>query len=307
MRRALLALVALLMTLAIAAPMMAAGPSVSPRGQVIVVVEGNVTIESTDHAAVVVVVQGDATILGTANQVTVVGGTATIGGTISSLAIVDGRAELLAGSTVVQDVLQLNSSVSQAEGATVGGAIRPMADSLVAFGLFMGFAFVLLWIGAAIALLVSGLLLAAFAARQVRTAEEVISREPAKALVSGLAMVFIPPLLVVALALTIVGLPLALSLLLLVWPALAFVGYLVGGIWIGEFLLSRAGRAPTERPYLGAFVGLIVAGVLTLIPLVGFVISIFGLGGVTVAGWRTLTGGPARPLAMQPAAQPVAG
>ncbi len=307
MRTIMVALIALLMMLATAAPALAAGPAVTGDGAVIVVVEGDASLGVGEHAAVLVVVEGNATVLGTAEQVTVVGGTATIAGTVGSLAIVDGRADLLAGSTVRRDVLELNATVARAEGATVGGAIRPLADNLVAFGLFMGFALILVWIGAALALLLAGLLLAGFAARQVRTAEAVISGEPVKALLAGLAMVVLPPLLVVVLAVTIVGLPLAMTLLLLVWPTLAFIGYLVGAIWMGEWLLARAGRGPTERPYLAALVGLLLAGVLTLIPLVGFVISIFGLGAVTVAGWRTLRGGPRQSLAMRPAAQPIAG
>jgi hypothetical protein len=307
MRRLIALLVMLLMALAVAAPVLAAEPGATTDQSVIVVVQGDVTLAPDQSAAVLVVVQGDAIVEGRVGQVTVVGGTARIAGTVGDLAIVDGRAELLAGSMVQNDVLQLNSTVWRADGATVGGAIRPMADSLVGFGLFMGFAAILIWFGTALALLVAALLLAAFAARQVRTAGAVISREPVKAVFAGVAMVVLPPLLVVALAMTIVGLPMALTLLLMIWPTLAFIGYLVGAIWIGEWLLTRGGRPPAERPYLAAVIGMIIAGALTLIPLVGFVISVFGLGGVTVAGWRTLFGGPRQPIAYSPTPQPMAG
>jgi hypothetical protein len=307
MRRLLALLLMALLMLAVAAPALAAAPTVPADGAVIVVVEGDATVAAGDHAAVLVVVQGNATVLGTADQVTVVGGTATIGGSIDSLAIVDGRADLLAGSTVRGDVMQLNSQVNQAAGATIGGAVRPMAEGLVAFGLFMGLAAILFWIGTLILLLVAALVLVAFATRQVRTAEAVISGEPVKALLAGLAMVFVPPLAIALLAITIVGLPLALTVLLMVWPALAFVGYLVGAIWIGEWLLARAGRGETERPYLAAVVGMLVAGALSLVPLIGLIISLFGLGGVTVAGWRTLVGRPPQPLQLRPSAQPMAG
>jgi hypothetical protein len=307
MRKLTALLVLLVMALAVAAPALAAEPVSTSDGTVMVVVEGDATLPAGQQAGVVVVVQGDALIDGAAQQVTVIGGTARIAGTVSQLVIVDGRAELLAGSTVTGDVLQFNSQVSRADGATVGGAVRPLADSLAGFGLFMGVAMVLLWIGTALVLLVAAVLLAAFAARQVRAAEAVISREPVKAALAGLAMIVLPPLLVVGLALTIVGLPMAMTLLLMIWPTLAFVGYLVGAIWIGEWLLTRAGRPAGERPYLAAVIGMVIAGALTLIPLVGFVISIFGLGGVTVAGWRTLFGGPQQPVAFQPIPQPMAG
>ena len=49
-------------------------------------------------------------------------------------------------------------------------------------------------------------------------------------------------------------------------------------------------RSPADRPYAAAAVGLIVAFVLGLIPLVSAVLSILGLGAVVLASWRTLRG-----------------
>jgi hypothetical protein len=309
MNRAIAFLIGTVMILAVAGPVLAADPVVPAEGQVIVVIDGNAALPADQHAAAVVVIQGDATIDGTANNVTVVGGTATISGTVQTLTIVEGRAELLAPARIAGDILELNSTVARADGATVGGTVRSLATDLVGLALFLGFAALLVWVGVAIAMLLAGILLAGFAARQVRTAEAVISSEPLKAFLVGLAMLIVPPIAVVLLAVTIVGLPLALSLLFLVWPALAFVGYLVGAIWIGEWLLVRTGRPAGERPYLGAVVGLVVAGVLGIVPLVSAVISIFGLGAVTVAGWRTLFQRPVaygQPQQPQPQPQPAA-
>jgi hypothetical protein len=90
---------------------------------------------------------------------------------------------------------------------------------------------------------------------------------------------------------------------MIVWPALVFVGWLVGSTWIGEWLLRKAGRpAPERRPYLGVTLGLIVATLISLVPLVGVVISLFGMGGVTLAGWRMLhrPDGPVTPTGYAP-------
>jgi len=299
----------ILLILAFGAPVLAADGELQPGERVLVSVQGDVALPAGEHAAVVVVVQGDALIEGTVGSLTVVGGSATLrGAQVDTLAIVDGSAALEAGTTIKGDVFQLNASVQRADGVTIGGAIRPLAESLAGLALFLTAAALIVWLGIAIATLVAALALAAFAARQVRTAEAIISTEPVKALVVGLAMIVLPPLVVVLLAATIVGLPLALSVLFLVWPALAFVGYLVAAIWIGEWLLRASGRRQaTERPYLGAVVGIVLAGVLGLVPLVSAVISIFGLGAVTVAAWRTLTGSDRTRPSFQPQPAPMAG
>lgn len=281
------------LSLGLAAPALAADPVLPATGTVQIVIDGDLSWPSGQHAAALVVIQGDALVEGSALNVTVLGGTVTLAGTVQTLTVVDGRAELLAGSRVLGDVVQLNSLVHRTGDAYVGGSVQSLAESMAGFGLFLGTALVLFWVGAALAMLVAALLLAAFAARQVRTAEAIISAEPLKTFLVGLGMIVIPPLAIVLLALTIVGLPLALTLLFMIWPTLAFVGYLVAAIWIGEWLLVRMGRTePTDRPYLGAIVGMVAAGILGLVPLIGAVISIFGLGAVTIAGWRTLVGRP---------------
>ena len=63
-------------------------------GRVLVSVNGDMTLPAGDEAEVLVVVDGDALIEGTARVVTVVNGTATLaGGTVGTLAIVNGDAQ----------------------------------------------------------------------------------------------------------------------------------------------------------------------------------------------------------------------
>jgi hypothetical protein len=102
---------------------------------------------------------------------------------------------------------------------------------------------------------------------------------------------------------TIIGAPLGLAILLMVWPAAAFAGYLVAGIWIGEWLLNRG--TATERParpYLAAVVGLVILQVVSLVPFVGAIASLFGFGAVLLLAWRTFR----QPTTSQPAMTPPA-
>lgn len=259
-------------------------------GRVLVSVNGDLTVPSGDDVDVVVVVDGDARIEGTARVVTVVSGTVTLaGGTVSTIAIVNGTAQIGAGSTVTGDVLELRSTVVVDPGATVGGQVRSMTSDLAGFGIAIGVLGVLAWIAFMLVAWAAGLALAAFGARQVRRAEWLISTEPVRTFAAGLAMLVLPPLIAVLLMITVVLLPVGLVLLLFVWPALAFLGWLVASTWIGEWILRASGRpAPEQRPYLGVTIGLIVATIASIVPLVGAVISLFGMGAVTLAGWRML-------------------
>ena len=146
--------------------------------------------------------------------------------------------------------------------------------------------------------------MAGLAARQTRSATTLIRQEPGKTFLVGLLAVVVPPILAVLAMATIVGIPAGLGLLIVVWPLVAFIGYVVAAIWLGEWLLGRReGAVPAERPYAAATVGLIVAFVIGLIPLVTAVLSIFGLGAVVLAAWRTLRG---TPTITQPVAQAAA-
>ena len=100
---------------------------------------------------------------------------------------------------------------------------------------------------------------------------------------------------------TVIGVPAGIGLLMVVWPMVAFVGYIVAAIWIGEWLLNRReGAVPAERPYAAATVGLLVAFVIGLVPLVTAIVSIFGIGAVVLAAWRTLRSPGAPRLRAEP-------
>jgi hypothetical protein len=148
-----------------------------------------------------------------------------------------------------------------------------------------------LWIGFGVATLLVGLLAAGLAARQIRSATTLISRETGRTVVAGLVAMIAPPFVAVLLMLTIIGIPAGIGLLVVLWPAVAVVGYLVAAIWLGEWILNRrSNAAPAERPYAAVVVGLVAGFVLGLVPLVTAVLSILGLGAVVLTAYRTLHG-----------------
>jgi hypothetical protein len=297
MRKMLALLASLALTLALAGVALGADGASDGSGQVLLSVNGDVDVVAGETVDNVVVISGDAQIAGTANTVFVADGTVTTssGSTLDSLVVINGTANLAPGTTIRNDVSQLNSTINGADAITLGGSVRDLAGDAAAFGLFIGATWILLWIGAALATILLGLLVAGLAARQLRLATGVISREPAKTFLVGLLAMIVPPVLAVLAFLTLVGIPAGIALLLFVWPAAAFAGYMVAAIWIGDWLLGRLNptAAAAPRPYLAVVLGLIVAFVIGFIPFVTAVISVFGLGSVVLVAWRTLRGGTA--------------
>jgi hypothetical protein len=308
MRKLIAVLATLALTLALGGPALAADGDLTHSGRVLIGVGGDVSLPVGEEADAVVVVDGHATVAGEANNVIVIDGTATITGTtIENLLVVRGSAEVV-DTSVVYDIRTLDAQVEQVN-VDLGGSVKGLDAELIGLGWIVGSALFLIWIGIGLATIVAGLLLAGLAARQVRSAGRLIGRQPGSTAVAGLLALVVPPIVAVLAMITIVGIPIGFSLLLFVWPTLAFIGYLVAAIWLGQWVLAhmRGQRDETERPYFAAVVGLLITLVLGFVPLFTAVISFVGLGAVTLLAWRTLRGGGAPQPAFQPQVAAAAG
>jgi hypothetical protein len=279
---------AMLIVLLVLVPTVLAADRLAEGGWVLISTGGDVTVPAGEHAQTVLIVNGTATIAGEADTLVVVNGrVALTGGTVDSLFAVASQVDLDAGSTVTNDVMYVDTTVSQAAGAQVQGTVRDVTGDLAVIGLVLVPAFLLFWIGFALTSIVAALVLAALAARQIRAAEAIITHEPGVALVAGLAGTFLPIVLIIALFITIIGAPLGLAILFGVWPMLAFVGYIVAAIWIGDWILARTSpEIHRERPYLASVIGMLILGALSVLPFVGAIATWFGFGAVLVLAWR---------------------
>ncbi len=304
MSRPLFLVVLLALGIGAAAPSLAASPVERPgdlprTGRVIVVAGGDVEVPRGDQADALVVMGGDARVGGTVNMLVVVSGdaVASADAVIGTLVLVGGTAELAPGTTIVGDIAQLDGSVADVAGVSVGGQRIDLAGGLAALGAFLGVLAVLAWIGVGLATLVGAMVLASLAGRQLRTAAWAMGVDFGRSILVGVLSLVVIPIVAVLVMATVIGIPTGLAILLVVWPALAFVGYLVAAIRIGDWLLGhRAGYAPTGRPHLAAVVGLLACLVLGLLPIMTAIISIVGTGAVLLAVWHTWRGD--RPVGM---------
>ena len=287
----------ILVAFALLVPVALAAEPFDQTGRILIAAKADVTVPAGEQADLVVVVEGVATIEGTVNTLVTVDGTAVLSGAdVESIVAVGSDVQLQAGTVVAGDVMTIDATVQQTGDAAVLGEMTDLRASLVAVGAILAPAFILFWLGIGLATIVAGLLLAGLASRQVRMAEQVIAREPILTLVVGVLGLIVIPVVAIALMVSVIGAPLGLGVMFQLWPLIAFVGYLVAGIWIGEWLLGRVQPGVRrERPYLAATIGVLLLQLVAIVPVLGLLAalaSLFGFGALLLLAWRTLTSRP---------------
>jgi len=303
----ILAAVAALLLLFAVPTALAADPTVGRGDRVLMAFNADLTVPTGEQADVVLVAGGTATVAGHVKTVVVFDGSAILqGATVESVFVTGGSLSIDAASTVTRDVRTLNTTTTIDPAATVGGSVSSLDADLVSAAAILAPILVLFVLGLFLVTLVAGLALAALGARQVRAAEALISHQTGMTILFGLAGLVLVPLVAVLAMITIIGAPLGLAVLFMVWPAAAFTGYLVAGIWIGEWLLYRGATERPDRPYLAAVFGLVILQVISIIPFVGAIASLIGFGAVLLLAWRVFRQ-PSQPSAVTtpPSTQPL--
>jgi hypothetical protein len=290
---------AMLLSLLILVPAAVAADPWDAGEHVVFTSGGDITLAAGEHPDLLVVAGGTATIEGDARAVVVLNGTANfIGSRTEDVFVVAGHVSLDGGSVVAGNIRTVNSTVDQAPGAIVEGRINEGLD--IAAGIWLiGPALFIAYVGLVIAAMAAAVALAALAPRQVRAAESLITEQPVMTFLAGFGGLFAIIFAAVVATVTIVGIPLGLGILIGFLPVIAFVGYLVTGIWIGEAIVGRTSSGVLrERPYLAAIVGTAVLGVIGLIPFAGSLVSLVGVGAVLMLMGRAVR----RPAGVQPSA-----
>jgi hypothetical protein len=304
----LLIVAAVALGIAVATPVVLAAEPMAHTGRVLISTQGDVTVPAGDQADFVMVVDGNADIRGEVNTIVVIDGTASlVGATSESVIAIRSQIEVGPGTVVSQEVLRLDSTVHQTGDAEITGGIKDLAASFVEVGAVLAPALFLLWIGFGLATIVAALFVAGIAGRQLREAEHLLGTQPLQTFLVGLVSVIGLPIVAILLIATIIGAPLGVGILIGALPIVAFIGYLVAALWIGEWIVRQTvAGTPPERPFVAAVAGVVVLQALGLVPILTIVVaiaSLLGFGAVIRLAYRALRGtsvpyaGAPRPVA----------
>jgi cytoskeletal protein CcmA (bactofilin family) len=194
--------------------------------------------------------------------------------------------ELLPGARIAGSLTYWSSQEARvAPGAQVGGRIvRRQPELFDRAGRVLTVLGVITRVVFVVNLFVAGTLLFLLFPRLTVSAALTVGRRPWASLGVGLGVLALTPLAVLSLALTVIGIPLALTLVWLYIGAL-LAGFLTAAFYLAELVLRplRRGRAPSSGARLAALaVVLLVLAVIRFIPIAGplvlFLTLTFGLG-----------------------------
>jgi hypothetical protein len=232
----------------------------------------------------------------TVDTAVIFNGPATIAGTVrEDLFVLNGDTEI--SGAVNGDVVVLNGDVTVRSGAEIGGDLVTQGTPQVEEGATIrgsrgnvatrfdfdvgGFAgrFVW-WLGYTVSVLILGLLLLAFAPHLDAAVAATIRARLGSSIGWGIALFLLLPIAAVILLVTVVGIPLGLSVLF----ALALIytiGYAVATMGVGRLVMRSSTR------YVAFLIGAVILRALALIPVVGGLLwllaSAWGLGLLAVA------------------------
>jgi hypothetical protein len=256
----------------------------SDRLGTIVVLNGRTVIAEDQVTSSVVVFHGRTIVEGHATgSVVVFDGATRISGTVDGTVVVfRGHVEVTEGAHIGGDLVT-NSAPSVAAGAQVDGERKRVSNfQFASYSLLVRF---LVWLAFTLSILALGLLLLWLFPGPLDQAADAGRNAVGATIGWGIAMLFGLPIALLILAITVVGLPLALSLLLALW-FLATLGYTVGVFAVGRLLV----KPPASR-VKAFFAGFGILRVAALVPVLGGTLwtltAIFGLGAATVAVWRS--------------------
>jgi len=227
------------------------------------------------------------------------GGNVQIAGAVNgSIATFGGNVTLAETAVVQGNVAALGGRYISAPGATVRGnatsGVAPIAPTQPApfnpVARMFNFRFDLLGgIITALAFAALGALIVIFAPNATRRVSEAAQKQPLNVAGVGCLTLIVFPILMILLAITIIGIPIALLLGLATWAAWIFGGIAIG-LLAGEKILG-AFKMTNILPVLAVMLGMILLMLIGQIPILGWLVSclvgLLGLGAVVMTRFGT--------------------
>lgn len=146
-------------------------------------------------------------------------------------------------------------------------------------------------------LLIAGLVVCLVMAPKMRASLKRVRKYPTRMLGAGIGYLIMVPLTAVVLFVTVIGMPVAISLLAS-YPIAVIMGFSIGTLWIGTLVYEVAFRKVPYRRYQYVacyLMGMVIVLLVTRIPFVGFVGWLVplagGLGAFSWLKWQQMQAG----------------
>jgi len=172
-------------------------------------------------------------------------------------------------------------SIVERRGASIGAEFRRVtaAVSLIA------------WLGMTLLIVVVALGWAAVGGRQLSEIAGLLGARPGLAAVAAVIFWIAVPVVAFVAFVTVIGIPIGITLLLVVVPLLWGLGYVATGTRLGFFFADLRRTTPDlAHPYREAVLGVVVFQLIGLIPIVGGIVvalaGLFGAGAIVIHVWR---------------------
>jgi hypothetical protein len=267
------------------------------RDDVYVRVNGTVDLVGNESVDTLVAVNSDARVAGTVRDtLVIVNETATVSGEVGRDAIVvNGTLRLEPGARIGGDVVLINGELSQGDGAVIAGSVveRSGAGMGAEFRRVTAAVSIVAWLGMTLLFIVVALGWAAIGGRQLSEIAGLLGARPGLAAVAAVIFWIAVPLLAFVAFVTVIGIPIGITLLLVVLPLLWGLGYVTTATRLGFFLADLRRTTPDlDHPYLEAVLGVVIFQLIGLIPILGGIVvalaGLFGAGAIVVHAWRRL-------------------
>lgn len=148
----------------------------------------------------------------------------------------------------------------------------------------------MVWLSFTIVVVLAGLVFVELAPTTLNESVTHLSEHRGQSVWTALGVAAAVPGLAFVSFATVIGIPLGLTLLFVVIPALTFLGYLVAGAAVGSMLGSRLFASGTDgHRFAPIVIGLVTLQVVTGLPviggLLGFMASLVGVGALAARTW----------------------
>jgi cytoskeletal protein CcmA (bactofilin family) len=139
--------------------------------------------------------------------------------------------------------------------------------------------------------IVIGIVLVTVVPKKVKEVVETMMGTPSPALLRGLGVLFLAPIVAVIMAITFLGIPLAV--LMMLWYVIVLcIATVLGRVCIGQWVLRRLKLKQGDSLMWSLVVGSFAVALIGSLPFIGgigtFVLAVWALGALVAVQWRTI-------------------